>query len=286
MSTFRKDFDLIQEDEKLYEDFIGIEKKKKMDISIFNRSEEKLKIIEQSINSKPPEKSELIIMIKELKETMNQKAIESNKLKALFQSILDKKQEINTPSIFLQIFSLVINIKEEENARFFAESLKSSIISFFGLLTEIELSFVVWGFCKVKSNDEEFLKDLTKQICSTKNKISPEDYLNMLRLILAIKASHPQISNELYKFAKKDLLSLFEASQKPSFLTGIIRCLFEIGEQDGLIWGRIWKSLNEKILLLGPFELTEYLWTLAKMTQKEVLSNQEVKNIFIRNFKF
>jgi len=29
MSTFRKDFDLIQEDEKLYEDFIGIEKKKK-----------------------------------------------------------------------------------------------------------------------------------------------------------------------------------------------------------------------------------------------------------------
>ena len=68
-----------------------------MDISIFNRSEEKLKIIEQSINSKPPEKSELIIMIKELKETMNQKAIESNKLKALFQSILDKKQEINTP---------------------------------------------------------------------------------------------------------------------------------------------------------------------------------------------
>ena len=114
-------------------------------------------------------------------------------------------------------------------------------------------------------NENEFLSSLAQKICSAAKTLPHEDCLSVLKIILDVKIYNHQLAADIYSnYAKKDLLPILETSDKPRVCTHLARSLYELGEEDSLIWGRLLKSMNDKITQFSSFELTEYFWVLAK----------------------
>ena len=255
-STNQKTFEIIREDEKLYEKFEETEK-----TSIISENE---KILDQII--KPPlEVSEINKAINALEDGLKAKNVNSATLSQLIQDIVNKKEECRSFTVLLRVLALAFNIKDENQALFLLQNMTDAIKAQFESFSEKQLLFIFWGCSKIKFNENELLSSLAQKICSSAKTLPPEDCLSVLKIILDVKIYNPQLAAEIYSnFAKKDLLPILETSDKPKVCTHLARSLYELGEEDSLIWGRLLKSMNDKITQFSSFELTEFFWVLAK----------------------
>lgn len=252
-STNQKSFEIIKEDEKLYEKFEETDK-----------TTENEKIIDQLI--KPPlEVSEINKAINALEDVLRTKNINPVRLSQLIQDIVNKKEECRAFSVLLRVLALAFTLRDQNQALFLLQNVSDAIKSQFESFSEKQLLFIFWGCSRIKFNENEFLSSLAQKICSLAKNLPPEDCLSVLKIILDVKIYNPQLSAEIYSnFAKKHLLPILETSDKPRVCTHLARSLYELGEEDSLIWGRLFKSMNDKISQFSSFELTEFLWVLAK----------------------
>ena len=262
-STNQKPFEIIREEEKLYDKFEEIEKTNAIpeNEKIIPENE---KIIDQFI--KPPlEVSEINKAINALDDGLRTKNIDSARLNQLIQDIVNRKEECHNLSVLLRVLALAFNIKDENQAIFLLQNMTDAIKAQFESFSEKQLLFIFWGCSKIKFNENEFLSSPAQKICSAAKTLPHEDCLSVLKIILDVKIYNHQLAADIYSnYAKKDLLPILETSDKPRVCTHLARSLYELGEEDSLIWGRLLKSMNDKIAQFSSFELTEYFWVLAK----------------------